>query len=81
MYRRKKTDIYPSIFLFIYLLILLFSGQCPECLTFVLKNTNAAVRVESQLAKLQRAEISNPPIHDARIVSTVLNDPVLYSEW
>nr|CAG8489268.1 11410_t:CDS:2 [Entrophospora candida] len=56
-------------------------GQRAGCLTFVLKNADAAARVESQLAKLQRAEISNPPIHGARIVNTVLNDPALYTEW
>ncbi|KAF7537803.1 hypothetical protein G7Z17_g12784 [Cylindrodendrum hubeiense] len=38
-------------------------------------------RIGSQLAILQRSEISNPPLYGARIVSTVLNDPELFSEW
>lgn len=38
-------------------------------------------RIASQLAILQRSEISNPPIYGARIASTVLNDKALFSEW
>ncbi|ROW05105.1 hypothetical protein VSDG_00616 [Cytospora chrysosperma] len=38
-------------------------------------------RVASQLAILQRSEISNPPIYGARVASTVLNDEGLYAEW
>ncbi|KAH8681704.1 aminotransferase class I and II [Xylariales sp. PMI_506] len=38
-------------------------------------------RIASQLAILQRSEISNPPLYGARIASTVLNDPALYAEW
>lgn len=38
-------------------------------------------RVASQLAILQRSEISNPPIYGAKIASTVLNDETLFAEW
>ena len=38
-------------------------------------------RVSSQLAILQRSEISNPPAYGARIASIVLNDPALFAEW
>ena len=38
-------------------------------------------RISSQLAILQRSEISNPPAYGARIASTVLNDPKLFAEW
>jgi aspartate aminotransferase len=38
-------------------------------------------RIASQLAILQRSEISNPPLYGARIASTVLNDPKLFAEW
>ncbi|KAL9029258.1 MAG: hypothetical protein Q9196_002479 [Gyalolechia fulgens] len=38
-------------------------------------------RIASQLAILQRSEISNPPAYGARIASTVLNDPALFREW
>ncbi|KAI0965746.1 PLP-dependent transferase [Xylaria arbuscula] len=43
--------------------------------------SETATRVASQLAILQRSEISNPPLYGARIVSTVLNDAKLFSEW
>ena len=38
-------------------------------------------RIGSQLANLQRSEISNPPAYGARIASLVLNDPKLFKEW
>ena len=38
-------------------------------------------RIASQLAILQRSEISNPPIYGARIASLVLNDSTLFAEW
>lgn len=38
-------------------------------------------RIASQLAILQRSEISNPPAYGARIASTILNDPKLFAEW
>ncbi|GAA6044128.1 hypothetical protein JCM8097_004722 [Rhodosporidiobolus ruineniae] len=40
-----------------------------------------AERVKSQLLILQRQEISNPPTFGARIVSLILNDAQLFSEW
>lgn len=40
-----------------------------------------AARVASQLAVLQRSEISNPPLYGARVAATVLNDPALFAEW
>ncbi|KAK4227431.1 aspartate aminotransferase, cytoplasmic [Podospora fimiseda] len=42
---------------------------------------NTTTRVASQLAILQRSEISNPPIYGAKIASIVLNDPALFAEW
>jgi len=56
-------------------------GQRAGCLTFVFKTAETAVKAESQLAILQRSEISNPPAHGARIVNLILNDPVHYAEW
>lgn len=38
-------------------------------------------RISSQLAILQRSEISNPPAYGARIASIVLNDEALFKEW
>ncbi|MCJ1308219.1 Aspartate aminotransferase, cytoplasmic [Agyrium rufum] len=43
--------------------------------------TNTISRINSQLAILQRSEISNPPAYGARIASMVLNDPELFAEW
>ncbi|CZR64793.1 probable aspartate aminotransferase, cytoplasmic [Phialocephala subalpina] len=38
-------------------------------------------RIASQLAILQRSEISNPPAYGARIAGLVMNDPELFKEW
>ncbi|KAJ5368450.1 Aspartate aminotransferase cytoplasmic [Penicillium cataractarum] len=43
--------------------------------------STAIQHIASQLAILQRSEISNPPAYGARIASKVLNDPVLFAEW
>ncbi|KAI0392000.1 PLP-dependent transferase [Xylariaceae sp. FL0594] len=60
-------------------------GERAGCFHFVTgpapDATETATRVASQLAILQRSEISNPPLYGARIVSTVLNDPQLFEEW
>lgn len=45
------------------------------------KAAATAGRLASQLAILQRSEISNPPLYGARIASTVLNDAALFAEW
>lgn len=42
---------------------------------------DAISRIGSQLAILQRSEISNPPLYGARIASTILNDADLFAEW
>ena len=42
---------------------------------------NTIGRISSQLAILQRSEISNPPAYGARIASLILNDPALFTEW
>ncbi|KAF1361029.1 aspartate aminotransferase [Lizonia empirigonia] len=60
-------------------------GERAGCFHFVTSPASDAqstvTRVASQLAILQRSEISNPPAYGARIASTVLNDPQLFSEW
>jgi aspartate aminotransferase len=38
-------------------------------------------RVDSQLKIVIRPMYSNPPIHGARIASTILNDASLYQQW
>ncbi|KAI9314796.1 aspartate aminotransferase [Dichotomocladium elegans] len=56
-------------------------GERAGNLTVVSKTAADSKRVLSQLEKLQRAEISNPPAYGSRIVDIVLNDPALYAEW
>ena len=45
------------------------------------KDASVINPVRSQITLLVRANYSNPPNHGARIVGTVLNDPVLFEEW
>ncbi|PHH65303.1 hypothetical protein CDD81_2715 [Ophiocordyceps australis] len=60
-------------------------GERAGCFHFITSPapdaSDTVSRIASQLAILQRSEISNPPLYGARIASTVLNDPVLFSEW
>lgn len=60
-------------------------GERAGCFHFVTcPGTDAdktATRIASQLAILQRSEISNPPAYGARIASLVMNDPKLFAEW
>lgn len=61
-------------------------GERAGCFHFVTAPTgpsaqDTVTRVASQLAILQRSEISNPPIYGARVASTVLNDDALFAEW
>ncbi|RYO73445.1 Aspartate aminotransferase, cytoplasmic [Alternaria arborescens] len=60
-------------------------GERAGCFHFVTSPSsdaeNTIKRIASQLAILQRSEISNPPAYGARIASTVLNDPQLFAEW
>ncbi|OWP05873.1 hypothetical protein B2J93_991 [Marssonina coronariae] len=60
-------------------------GERAGCLHFVTGPGTDAERtigrISSQLAILQRSEISNPPAYGARIASMVLNDEALFKEW
>ena len=60
-------------------------GERAGCFHFVTAPGNDAQgtigRIASQLAILQRSEISNPPAYGARIAAVVLNNPKLSSEW
>ncbi|KAK4121619.1 PLP-dependent transferase [Parathielavia appendiculata] len=60
-------------------------GERAGCFHYIaspsLSSAELTARVSSQLAILQRSEISNPPIYGARIASIVLNDPTLFAEW
>jgi len=56
-------------------------GERVGLLSMVCASSSEAERVLSQLKILVRSLYSNPPIHGARIVSTVLRDPELSSQW
>ncbi len=60
-------------------------GERAGCFHFVTAPGSEAVstigRISSQLAILQRSEISNPPAYGARIASLILNDERLFQEW
>ncbi|KAF2019299.1 aspartate aminotransferase [Aaosphaeria arxii CBS 175.79] len=60
-------------------------GERAGCFHFITSPSTDAQsvvsRVASQLAILQRSEISNPPAYGARIASIVLNDAELFAEW
>ncbi|KAL1713481.1 pyridoxal phosphate-dependent transferase [Schizophyllum commune] len=56
-------------------------GERVGALHIVAKSADAAARVKSQLAVLQRSEISNPPAYGARLVSMILGQPELFAQW
>jgi aspartate aminotransferase len=56
-------------------------GERAGCLTVVTQSQKQAEHVSSQLCKIVRPMMSNPPAFGARIVSMVLNTPELYQEW
>ncbi|KAL2479786.1 Aspartate aminotransferase 3 [Abeliophyllum distichum] len=56
-------------------------GERVGALSIVCKTAEVASRVESQLKLVIRPMYSNPPIHGASIVATVLKDRDLYNEW
>lgn len=49
--------------------------------SLVCESAEEKKRVESQIKILVRPLYSNPPIHGARIASTILNDPELNKQW
>lgn len=60
-------------------------GERAGCFHFVTSSATDAEstvnRIASQLAILQRSEISNPPAYGARIAATVLCDKELFAQW
>lgn len=51
-----------------------------EC-SVVCEDEKQAIAVKSQLQQLARPMYSNPPVHGALIVSTILDDPDLKKLW
>ncbi|KAM7509527.1 hypothetical protein LguiA_019980 [Lonicera macranthoides] len=56
-------------------------GERVGALSIVCKAADVASRVESQLKLVIRPMYSNPPIHGASIVATILKDRDMYNEW
>ncbi|KAK4398147.1 Aspartate aminotransferase, mitochondrial [Sesamum angolense] len=56
-------------------------GQRVGCLSVVCEDEKQAVAVKSQLQQLARPMYSNPPVHGALIVCTILGDPDLKKLW
>ncbi|KAM6498160.1 aspartate aminotransferase [Amanita muscaria] len=56
-------------------------GERVGAFSLTTESAEEKARVESQLKIVIRPMYSNPPIHGARIASTVLGDPALYTEW
>jgi len=56
-------------------------GERVGALSIVCKSADVAVRVESQLKLVIRPMYSNPPIHGASIVATILKDRNMFDEW
>lgn len=56
-------------------------GERVGAFSLVCENAEEKKRVDSQLKILIRALYSNPPIHGARIASTVMNDEQLKQQW
>ncbi|CAK4076728.1 unnamed protein product [Aphanomyces euteiches] len=56
-------------------------GERVGALSIVCKDAEEAARCESQLKILIRPMYSNPPIHGALLVSTILGDAALKKQW
>ncbi|KAJ7981590.1 Aspartate aminotransferase [Quillaja saponaria] len=56
-------------------------GQRVGCLSVLCEDEKQAVAVKSQLQQLGRPMYSNPPVHGALVVQTVLDDPELKKLW
>ena len=59
----------------------LLTGERVGAFSVVCSSPEEAKAVESQLKILIRPMYSNPPIHGARIASTILTNPDLRAEW
>mmetsp|Transcript_5431 Transcript_5431/g.10935 ORF Transcript_5431/g.10935 Transcript_5431/m.10935 type:complete len:418 (-) Transcript_5431:350-1603(-) len=56
-------------------------GERIGALNIVVKDADSAVKIRSQLNGITRPMISNPPLHGARLVATVISNPDLYAQW
>ena len=56
-------------------------GQRIGCFSIMCNDAEEAARVESQMKLLARPMYSNPPLHGAAIVATILGDAELKKQW
>ena len=56
-------------------------GERTGLFSLVCKDADEKNRVESQIKITVRPMYSNPPVHGARIASTILDDPALNKQW
>ena len=56
-------------------------GQRIGCFSLTCNNEQEKIAVESQMKRIARATYSNPPLHGALLVSTVLGGPELKALW
>jgi aspartate aminotransferase len=56
-------------------------GQRIGCFSLTCNSESEKVAVESQMKRIARATYSNPPVHGAYLVSTVLGDEDLKAQW
>lgn len=56
-------------------------GERAGAFSVIASNKEESSRVMSQIKILIRPMYSNPPIHGARLVTEILSDPVLKTEW
>jgi aspartate aminotransferase, mitochondrial len=56
-------------------------GERVGAFSIVTSSPEEKARVDSQIKILVRPLYSNPPVHGARIASTILNDPALNQQW
>lgn len=56
-------------------------GERVGAFSIVTANAEEKARVDSQVKIIVRPLYSNPPVHGARIASTILNDPALNKQW
>lgn len=50
-------------------------------ISVVCNDESEAAAVKSQLQMVARPMYSNPPVHGALLVSTILEDPLLKAQW
>lgn len=56
-------------------------GERVGAFSIVCESQEEKKRVDSQVKILVRPLYSNPPVHGARIASTILNDPAMNKQW